>query len=302
MTNSGKFTTFNPYMNDLMMAQSGLYEIIPSKFIVIDANYDVEKQFNNIVTSEDNDAYHTIIRSKMYEQFTPSDINGVISTDPQQFFFGTIISSGDINMLSHDFKDGIMYNEIYVHVNGEDAIKRTVMLAERNVKEPCFEVKHFESEGANKNIVTSDSDKTISFNAVLVLYNVWNKVDKTLKYADVPMGIYRLSTPQTLYVSKESNFGSGTSWATRISLASPFTSGSVQTEDQSTTYNTMASVISKLGECINGVQNIVSERVNNLEEIKSKLAEFKNHRHVNVPYMVGDSWYVNGRYIKKDKS
>ena len=311
MTNQGKFITFKCYTNDLMMAQSGLYELVPSRFIVLQKNANAGEEFDNHLTGLDisnNDEYHRAIREAMYKNFTASEKNGNVQTTIQQCAFGGIISSGDVNMLSHDFIDGVMFNEVYVHVNGEDAMNRTVMLSNpttnsdfSTLAKPCFERKTGEtgiySRGVKQDRNTPDY--LFEFDGVLVLYNVWNRVDKTLKYADVPMGIYELNDKQVLYMTKESNYGSGTSWATRISTAMPFIGGrsAVQAEDQSTSYNTMIAAISKLGECVASMQKIVAIKAGELEEKKARLAEFKNNRHVNVPYIVGNTWYVNGHYI-----
>lgn len=313
MTNQGKFITFKCYTNDLMMAQSGLYELVPSRFIVLQKSTNAGEEFDNHLTGLDisnNDEYHRAIRKVMYKNFTAAEKNGNIQNTIQQCAFGGIISSGDINMLSHDFIDGVMFNEVYVHVNGEDAINRTVMLSNPSpaddqdfskLSKPCFEIKTGESSICSPGVRLdgNTSDYLFDFDAVLVLYNIWNKVDKTLKYADVPMGIYELNSRQVLYMAKESNYGSGTSWATRISTAIPFMGSkpAVQAEDQSTSYNTMIAAISKLGECVASMQEIVSMKAGELEEKKARLAEFKNNRHVNVPYIVGNTWYVNGHYI-----
>ena len=59
----------------------------------------------------------------------------------------------------------------------------------------------------------------------------------------------------------------------------------------------MIAAISKLGECVANMQEIVATKAGELEETKARFAEFKNNRHVNVPYIVGNAWYVNGHYV-----
>lgn len=206
---------------------------------------------------------------------------------------------GDINFISHDVYDGMLYNEIYLHVPN-DAGRYRVRVNNTN-------------QDQNKKVLTdletydNGDTKTYSFQGVLLFYNIYKTGSDEPFACDIPLGIFVLFdkdkniTSQELIIQSDALLGNGTAWSTRI--CSRFVSSAAIGDDMAIStgqsdYSTLTSLLSEFGKAIKTMERNISSREEDILTIKSYLDNFKHYQTVNVPYVNGDWWYVNGRPIK----
>ena len=207
---------------------------------------------------------------------------------------------GDINFLSHDIYDGLLYSEIYVHVSNEAGLSRVLINNTGQVQEANV------IEEANININNLPNHDKFSFEAVLLFYDIY-KIGEESPYAcNIPLGIFILMderktiTPQELLVQSEELFGSGTAWSTRI--CSRFVSSATIGQDPkigttASDYSTLTRVLQEFGKAVEAIEKNITSREEDIQNIKMYLDNFKNAQTVNVPYMLDGWWYVNGKPV-----
>lgn len=319
---SGKFIPFAQYTHDLTRTMSGLCQIYPSRHITVNISGgtgDIEKmvaaadlEIDEIrdITGTAMDINYGEIRSKLYEAIYPK-----ISIPDSKTATGAP-AMGEINFISHELQGGWMYNDIYVHVTPEEGKQTIIMQPSGFESDP----KH---TGLNFNIETgeyameSSSRKNLTFNAVIIYYNLY-RVDPSSKTADMepividmPLGIYMLNEPVTIQMSNDSIYNQGAAWSTRI-VSRIATKGTIAASaDRNQEYATLARVLSGFGDVAETMDKILHRRdaattknrvvagTDSLalapEDIKSYLEEFRRLSAVNVPYIKDNHWFVNGR-------
>lgn len=208
---------------------------------------------------------------------------------------------GDINFLSHDIYDGMLYSEIYLHISNEAGLGRVLINNTGQNQEQRV------IEESNININTLPNHDKFSFQAVLLFYDIY-KIGESEPYAcDIPLGIFILMdedkniTSQELLVQSNELFGSGTAWSTRI--CSRFVSSATIGQDPkigttASDYYTLTRVLQSFGDVIEAVEKNLTSREEDIQNIKMYLDEFKNSQTVNVPYMLNGWWYVNGKPVE----
>jgi hypothetical protein len=232
-------------------------------------------------------------------------------------------SLSDINFLSHEVRNGWMYNEIYVHITPQ-AGQKTIILQETGfASEPTRTGMAFSVETGEYEQSESSRDN-LKFNAIILYYSLYavdptnNTADTQPIVIDMPLGVYIPDEVTSggacvnVKISTEALYGQGTTWATRICsrLANSATMQAVDSE-HGAEYATLTKVLSEFGEIADVMKDIlhrretlnsVSETVQSTsslalapEDIKAYLEEFRRENAVNVPYIKDNHWFVNGR-------
>lgn len=227
------------------------------------------------------------------------ECNDVVTEDAKttKYYVG-----GDINFLSHDVYDGMIYSEIYLHISNEAGLSRYLINNTNQAQNERV------IEQASINVNTLPNNDKFSFQAVLVFYDIYKSGSEDPYACDIPLGIYILMDEsrniisQELLVQSDELFGSGTSWSTRI--CSRFVSSATigQNPKIGTTasdYSTMTRVLQEVGKAIETMEKNITSREEDMQNIKIYLDNFKNQQTINVPYILGDWWYVNGRPVSK---
>lgn len=247
---------------------------------------------------------------------------------------------GDINLQSYNQHNGMGYSEIYCHIpndapeyvytfntenvesGGSKTSGETISgynLGQLNGWEKIEEdITYIYNQKYNFSWDKSDlkTAKKLTdlyeFNSIIVLYDIYNQNSKI--YSGIPLGMYVTSTydgdgamqnPITKYVSCDDIYNSGTSYGLRICsrfMATPNQDNYIirDVELDNGGYSNMSTVLSKISESQNKIDEVVSKMYNCVQQHKDTLAIFKNNR-TNVPYIKeinGENyWFVNGRAI-----
>ena len=215
------------------------------------------------------------------------------SDNNEKYYIG-----GDINFISHDVYDGMLYSEIYLHVSN-DAGRYRMRVNNTN-------------QAQNKKVLTdlepyNSEDTTYSFQGVLLFYNIYKTGSDEPFACDIPLGIFVLFdengsiNSQELIIQSDELLGNGTAWSTRI--CSRFVSSAAIDDDMSiktgqSDYSTLTSLLSEFGKAIKIMEKNISSREEDILTVKSYLDDFKHYQTVNVPYVLGDWWYINGRPVR----
>lgn len=323
---SGSFFPFTQYNEDLTRSMSGLCQIYPSRHVTIQLDGDDVKAWVDeadaacLSIRQEADtplvAAYGRIRGKLYEKiYKHVVVNGTESNIKAKTFAPAM---GEINFISHELRDGWMYNDIYVHVTPDEG-KNYIVLQEKGfADEP-------DRTGFDFDITTNEyrkfaSDrKNIEFNAVILYYNL-HMIDPTSKTADtqpviidMPLGIYVLPEKAAVQMDNSAVYGQGAAWSTRIvsRIASAGTIANAQS-DRNREYATLGRVLSEFGDIAEVMDRILHRRevvatqnqsarstdsINMAapEDIKAYLEEFRRLNAVNVPYIKDNHWFVNGR-------
>lgn len=322
---AGLFYPFKSYINDLALTLDGTFKLYPSKFIAFNSDGStkatkIDQAFIDKMdlkmdlsgTPEPNDYQQirgTIFSNPDSEDNTPDYDDGYNGTTPNQQDvrnFGKLVCIGDINLLNHDIYNGLLYAETYVYISQDTALRYKYLAGKIGTQDyPRQDESIFITDSNDPNPAIA-ADKTITFDRVVVFYNLYRKgVDATKDeeaYArDMPMGVYLLPKPQTLLTQSETLYGSGTSWAVRICSrfisAASVQGGNNQLITKESDYTTITKVLSEFGNIAQTMQSILNTNIDNIQTVKSYLEDFKNTRHINVPYIIGGHWYVNGKDV-----
>lgn len=153
------------------------------------------------------------------------------------------------------------------------------------------------------------------FNTIIVLYDIYvmneTSTDWIVEHSNIPMGIHfcgdieetTTSNPNTIFVSNDDIYGTGTSYGLKICMRYTATnSNNIEhidiTSENDSIYPGFCIVMSEMAKALDKMNNIISDVYNNSQISKEILAIFKNSR-ANVPYIkwVGEDpyWFVNGR-------
>lgn len=207
---------------------------------------------------------------------------------------------GDINFISHDVYDGMLYSEIYLHVPN-DAGQYRVRVNNTNQAQDLHVLTDLEP-------YQNGDTKTYSFQAALMFYNIYKTGSDEPFACDIPLGVFVLLdetgnniSSQELIIQSDELLGNGTAWSTRI--CSRFVSSAAINDDMAintgqSDYSTLTSLLSEFGKSIKIMESNISSREEDMLTIKSYLDDFKHSQTVNVPYVLGDWWYVNGRPVR----
>lgn len=298
MTSTGKFFPFSRYINDLALIMDDTHKIVPSKFVLLkNSSIDfstienILSEYNNATSLED--IKYKEIRADLVKKLKASSEPNNIDDSGNELYIG-----GDISFLSHDVYDGMLYSEIYLHVSNEAGKTRYfINNTNQDISDPVVEQ---DTSFVNK-------DKDFSFSTVLLFYNIYKVGSSTPYVQDMPLGVFVLfdglgaQKSQTLLVQSDELYGTGTSWSTRICsrfLCSSSLNQNTNITTSPSDYSTLTTVLSKFGEVMKEMENNISSREEDMLSIKQYLDNFKHTQNTNVPYILGDWWYVNGRPVK----
>lgn len=315
---AGKFLPISQYSHDLVRSMNGLTQLYPSRFITctltepdkaaerVDVISGILNQaMTNIKPGEEVPyaGIRNLAWAGLYEMISIKDSK----TEPGA------IAIGDINFLSHEVMGGMMYSDIYIHVDPQLGSKTAVM-QDTAGDDPT-------KDAIATDPVTGDpmmepsSRKELTFNAVILYYNLY-QIDPTTKSAelkplckDMPLGLYIPEESVTVTLQSPELFGQGTSWATRICsrMATSDKLALNPNPARSSEYATLTKVLSEFGDINSLIKKVLHGRgANNPDEIglaqedvKSYLEEFRAKKQVNVPYIKDGYWFVNGRKMEE---
>lgn len=241
---------------------------------------------------------------------------------------------GDINMQSYDSKDGMGYGEIYCHIPTDSPSYKyyTDMFESKVIENPNTSLEGYPdiSIGNYSTIyypeksieidmettsINSTYKESYNFNTIVILYDIkikngeyeWVSVEEN---SNIPLGIYFagkfnntiLSNPVTKYITNDDAYGMGTSYGLRICTRFSTTPQSkiniVDVKTNQGNYSAFCQVMSEMSETHNMMNKVISNIIQQSQDIKDALAIFKNNR-VNVPYIREVNgvkfWFVNGK-------
>lgn len=251
--------------------------------------------------SDVSDYDWSVLRAGQLAYIFEGDTSAVTITDEDEQ-----AACGDINFLSHTLRGGFVYADITVYIpNNVDTDTVVIDDGLNPESEPTESIFGNRSDSSSSD---GDSGSTITYNYVLLFYDIYSvtstTADAELVATGMPLGIYvvtdedgNISSASVTTMSESS--GSGTSQ--EIIIAARFAvstdDSSLIIESASTDTATLSTVLATFGELADTMSNIIYQKYSNLTDIKSYLTEFTNSRKVNVPYVIGDAWYVNGKYV-----
>lgn len=268
-----------------------------------------------------------------------------INTSDNLKYIPEFVYRGDINLQSYTEEDNMGYNEIYCYVPN-DARRHEYCVKQQDPGDyveydrEYIEGYNSDDEGftglldikipSNTQYSYGESvsfldehdeyledvaleDGSFDFNTVIVLYDIYYKVDNDneVRYRDIPLGLYitgtinedgTVSNSVTKYVSNSDIYGAGTSYGLRIATRFSATPNATYIKeivvDGGSDYTEFTKVMSSFSETqakMNAVLSTVDQNENN---IKNQLSSFKNYR-TNIPYIVEVNgtkyWFVNGK-------
>lgn len=251
--------------------------------------------------SDVSDYDWSVLRAGQLAYIFEGDTSAVTITDENEQ-----VACGDVNFLSHTLRGGFVYADITVYIpNNVDTDTVVIDDGLNPESEPTESIFGNRSDSSSSD---GDSGSAITYNYVLLFYDIYSvtstTADAELVATGMPLGIYvvtdedgNISSASVTTMSESS--GSGTSQ--EIIIAARFAvstdDSSLIIESASTDTATLSTVLATFGELADTMSNIIYQKYSNLTDIKSYLTEFTNSRKVNVPYVIGDAWYVNGKYV-----
>ena len=311
MAVTGKFYPFNRYVNDIALMMDDTHKIIPSKFVLLEELKDTSSyawpdtcvdHINELTISDAeslDDIDYAGIRNNILtfiKNYSKPNIEATSSggANPNNDLY----VGGDINFISHDIYDGMLYSEIYLHVSNEAGLKRYKISVTNQDKH--------ENAVLGPENRPSNAPNNYSFQAVLMFYDIYKSDTEEPFACDIPLGIYILAdedgiASQELTTNDDNLYGNGTSWSTRICsrfVCSASLNGDPKIGTSPSDYATMTRLLSEFGKVIKTMEQNISSREEDMQTIKAYLDDFKHYQTINVPYVLGDWWYVNGRPIK----
>lgn len=145
---------------------------------------------------------------------------------------------------------------------------------------------------ANRPLFTdpTSAPSTISIPAVILFYNLYT-TGGTVVCRDMPLGIFVLDSAATV--------NDGESWSTRIATRFAYSGNiSANISTSGNTFNTLQRLLESFGDTISAMNEIAEANRNDINDFKAALDTIKRSGAVNVPYLLGDIWYVNGHPAK----
>lgn len=307
---AGKLYPTAQYFNDLSRTMNGLSQLYPSKFVAFVSKVSKEnipglvkkitgrkEDFGDVTVETDPTTLSYYISRKQ---------GASVLEDLTGYEFGTkapgagqskkYTGLGDINFLSYDVQDGVVYNEIYLNVD------MGVCEREFNVIDPI-------DANQNNTVIdesifdiepVSNPETSFDFNCVMLFYNLYQVDPTTGKQTaviayDMPLGVYVIDDNQKIAID-ENAYGA-TVWATRISSRFAMGDNTVvvdpSTDQQS--INSMALAVQEIKNLADAIKQRQATMTKETDGIKERLTAIKNL--TNTPYIKGDAWYVNGRYV-----
>ena len=159
----------------------------------------------------------------------------------------------------------------------------------------------------------NSADSYYTFNTIVVLYDVLVKINDnwTIKYSDIPMGMYltgryeegQITNTVTKYVT--TSYGTGTSYGLRICTRFSVAPNNAILKEidfvvDDSNYTNVCQLMMAMNENLSRMMDIVKSTQNTSNQYKELYSIFKNNK-TNVPYVKDingvDYWFVNGKFV-----
>lgn len=205
-------------------------------------------------------------------------VNGDISEDQVRNILtaNNIVSYSDINFVGGDVRG---FSDVVLYIEGNNKYLDNHLLPQTTTREE------------------------MKFQYVVLLCDVYEttppNVDKTLVRKAVPMGILELNEPVTLKVVEAGLYGGNTAWSVRLGIEydrkGHQNTGSIEQKNHD--FSTFHNIIRDLGSMINKYNDMNNSYQNYVNYIKEIGGRFTRGREINVPYVRGGKWFVNGKPV-----
>lgn len=205
-------------------------------------------------------------------------VNGDITEDQVKNILtaNNIVSYSDINFVGGDVRG---FSDIVLYIEGNNKYLDNHLLPQTTTREE------------------------MKFQYVVLLCDVYEttppNVDKTLVRKGVPMGILELHEPITLKVVEAGLYGGNTAWSVRLGIEydrkGHQNTGSIEQKNHD--FSTFHNIIRDLGSMINKYNDMNNSYQNYVNYIKEIGGRFTRGREINVPYVRGGKWFVNGKPV-----
>lgn len=187
-----------------------------------------------------------------------------------------IVSYSDINFVGGDVRG---FSDVVLYIEGNNKYLDNHLLPQTTTREE------------------------MKFQYVVLLCDVYEttppNVDKTLVRKGVPMGILELNEPVTLKVVEAGLYGGNTAWSVRLGIEydrkGHQNTGSIEQKNHD--FSTFHNIIRDLGSMINKYNDMNNSYQNYVNYIKEIGGRFTRGREINVPYVRGGKWFVNGKPV-----
>lgn len=205
-------------------------------------------------------------------------VNGDITEDQVKNILtaNNIVSYSDINFVGGDVRG---FSDIVLYIEGNNKYLDNHLLPQTTSREE------------------------MKFQYVVLLCDVYEttppNVDKTLVRKGVPMGILELNEPVILKVVEAGLYGGNTAWSVRLGIEydrkGHQNTGSIEQKNHD--FSTFHNIIRDLGSMINKYNDMNNSYQNYVNYIKEIGGRFTRGREINVPYVRGGKWFVNGKPV-----
>ena len=205
-------------------------------------------------------------------------VNGDITEDQVKNILtaNNIVSYSDINFVGGDVRG---FSDIVLYIEGNNKYLDNHLLPQTTTREE------------------------MKFQYVVLLCDVYEttppNVDKTLVRKGVPMGILELNEPVILKVVEAGLYGGNTAWSVRLGIEydrkGHQNTGSIEQKNHD--FSTFHNIIRDLGSMINKYNDMNNSYQNYVNYIKEIGGRFTRGREINVPYVRGGKWFVNGKPV-----
>ena len=205
-------------------------------------------------------------------------VNGDITEDQVKNILtaNNIVSYSDINFVGGDVRG---FSDVVLYIEGNNKYLDNHLLPQTTTREE------------------------MKFQYVVLLCDVYEttppNVDKTLVRKGVPMGILELHEPITLKVVEAGLYGGNTAWSVRLGIEydrkGHQNTGSIEQKNHD--FSTFHNIIRDLGSMINKYNDMNNSYQNYVNYIKEIGGRFTRGREINVPYVRGGKWFVNGKPV-----
>ena len=244
----------------------------------------------------------------------------------------------DINIQSYDEHKGMGYGEIYCYIPANSSRKncQVVQMGEGRISDESnnnillegHKDKYVENyskvyyynrdfsmtfDDPDVSTLSDSSEPMYEFNTVVLLYNVYRKVNDQWVdiHTNIPMGMYvtgrfdgvKLTNTVRKYVT--SSYSVGTSYGLRICTRFAVSPNGVIMSNHETTIDsndisTTCQLMATMAENLSLMMSMSREMNDTTQQYKELLSNIKNNR-TNVPYVKDvngeDWWFVNGRPV-----
>lgn len=205
-------------------------------------------------------------------------VNGDIPEDQVKNILtsNSIISYSDINFVGGDVRG---FSDVVLYIEGNNKYLDNHLLPQTTTREE------------------------MKFQYVVLLCDVYEttppNVDKTLVRKGIPMGILELNEPVILKVVEAGLYGGNTAWSVRLGIEydrkGHQNTGSIEQKNHD--FTTFHNIIRDLGSMINKYNDMNNSYQNYVNYIKEIGGRFTRGREINVPYVRGGKWFVNGKPV-----